>query len=128
MADEPVSLIDNVMPAQGMPLGGMVDEEIEIEEIEEPTDIVEEEDGSVVLNFEEAIKTQLMAEPDAIWPSFWKNGYWPISPPSFWGTMRTTRAGARIGRMPIPRVSGFLASSMKIAKNLSAAPVVSPIL
>ena len=65
MADEPVSLIDNVMPAQGMPLGGMVDEEIEIEEIEEPTDIVEEEDGSVVLNFEEAIKTQLMAEPDA---------------------------------------------------------------
>ena len=65
MADEPVSLIDNVMPAQGMPLGGMVDEEIEIEEIEEPTDIIEEEDGSVVLNFEEAIKTQLMAEPDA---------------------------------------------------------------
>ena len=65
MADEPVSLIDNVMPAQGMPLGGLGDEEIEIEEIEEPTNIIEEEDGSVVLNFEEAIKTELMAEPDA---------------------------------------------------------------
>jgi hypothetical protein len=65
MANEPVSLIDNVMPAQGMPLGGLGDEEIEIEEIGEPTDIIEEEDGSVVLNFEEAIKTELMAEPDA---------------------------------------------------------------
>ena len=65
MADEPVSLIDNVMPAQGMPLGGFAEEEIEIEEIEDPTDIIEEEDGSVILNFEEAIKTELMAEPDA---------------------------------------------------------------
>ena len=65
MADEPISLIDNAMPAQGMPLGGLGEEEIEVEEIEEPTDIMEEEDGSVVLNFEEAVKEQLQAEPDA---------------------------------------------------------------
>tara|TARA_R110002020_G_scaffold460844_1_gene679501 strand:+ start:997 stop:3372 length:2376 start_codon:yes stop_codon:yes gene_type:complete len=58
------------MPAQGMPLGGLGDpeEEIEIEEIEEPTSMVEEEDGSVVLNFdgmEDLIKEELQKEPDA---------------------------------------------------------------
>ena len=65
MADEPVSLIDSVIPSQGMPLGGLVEEEIEIEEIEEPTDIFEEEDGSVILNFEEMVSEELQAEPDA---------------------------------------------------------------
>ena len=65
MADEPVSLIDGGMPSQGMPLGGMSEEEIEVEEIEEPTDIEEQEDGSVVLNFEEMLTEQLQAEPDA---------------------------------------------------------------
>jgi len=48
-----------------MPLGGLVEEEIEIEEIEEPTDIFEEEDGSVILNFEEMVSEELQAEPDA---------------------------------------------------------------
>jgi|TARA_R110002020_G_scaffold524_6_gene2645 hypothetical protein len=65
MADEPISLIDTAIPSQGMPLGGLTDEEIEVEEIEEPTDIMEEEDGSVVLSFEGAVSEQLMAEPDA---------------------------------------------------------------
>ena len=35
MARQPTSLIDNVVPSQGMPLGGLTDEEIEVEEIEE---------------------------------------------------------------------------------------------
>jgi len=65
MANEPASLIDGVMPSQGMPLGGMSDEEIEVEELEEPTSIVEEEDGSVVLNFEDMLTEQLQTEPDA---------------------------------------------------------------
>ena len=65
MAEEPVSLIDGGMPSQGMPLGGMSEEEIEVEEIEEPTDIEEQDDGSVVLNFEEMLTEQLQAEPDA---------------------------------------------------------------
>ena len=65
MANEPASLIDGVMPSQGMPLGGMSDEDIEVEEIEEPTSMVEEEDGSVVLNFEDMLTEQLQAEPDA---------------------------------------------------------------
>ena len=37
MAKEPISLIESPMPSQGMPLGG-TDEEIEVEEIEEPTE------------------------------------------------------------------------------------------
>ena len=65
MARQPTSLIDNVVPSQGMPLGGLTDEEIEVEEIEEPTDMLEEEDGSVVFNFEDALEEQLQAEPDA---------------------------------------------------------------
>ena len=64
MAKEPISLIESPMPSQGMPLGG-TDEEIEVEEIEEPTEIVEEEDGSVVLNFEEFVSEELQAEQDA---------------------------------------------------------------
>ena len=65
MARQPTSLIDSVVPSQGMPLGGLTDEEIEVEEIEEPTDMLEEEDGSVVFNFEDALEEQLQAEPDA---------------------------------------------------------------
>lgn len=52
------------MPSQGMPLGGS-EEEIEVEEIEEPTDMMEDEDGSVVLNFDEMITEELQTEPDA---------------------------------------------------------------
>jgi hypothetical protein len=63
MADTPISLIDSAMPSQGMPQE--FEEEEEIEVIEEPTEITEEEDGSVVLNFEDAIQEELMAEQDA---------------------------------------------------------------
>jgi len=59
------SLLDNIMPSQGMPLGGLTDEEIEVEQIQEPTEMLEQEDGSVVLNFEDAIQEQLQAESDA---------------------------------------------------------------
>tara|TARA_R100001594_G_scaffold46669_3_gene79738 strand:- start:7009 stop:9381 length:2373 start_codon:yes stop_codon:yes gene_type:complete len=52
------------MPAQGEPLIEE-DEEIEVEEIQEPTDIIEQEDGSVILNFEGAIQEELMADQDA---------------------------------------------------------------
>jgi len=65
MADEPTSLIDGPIPSQGMPLGGLTDQEIDVEEIQDPTEIVEEEDGSVVINFEDALSEQLQAEPDA---------------------------------------------------------------
>ena len=57
--------MDNAIPSQGMPLGGLTDEEIEVEEIQDPTEILEQEDGSVVFNFEEAIQEELQAEPDA---------------------------------------------------------------
>ena len=49
MANEPTSLIDGAMPPQGMPLGGMGDEEIEVEEIEEPVDLSEEGDFDKLL-------------------------------------------------------------------------------
>jgi len=62
MADTPISLIDSAMPSQGMP---QELEEEEIEVIEEPTEITEEEDGSVILNFEDAVQEELMAEQDA---------------------------------------------------------------
>ena len=70
MADEPTSLIDGPIPSQGMPLGGLTDqeidvEEIDVEEVEDPTEIVEEEDGSVLINFEDMITEELQAEPDA---------------------------------------------------------------
>jgi len=67
MAREPISLIDNSIPSQGqgMPLGGLGNEEIEVEEIEEPTEMTEEDDGSVVFNFGEMVTEELQAEPDA---------------------------------------------------------------
>jgi len=64
MADTPISLIDNAMPAQGF-TDDFVEEEEEIEVIEEPTEVIEEEDGSVVLNFEDAVQEELLAEQDA---------------------------------------------------------------
>ena len=66
MANGRTSLIDNAMPAQGTPLGGVTDEEIEVEEIEEPTEMMEEEAGSVLINFDQAIQEALQAEADAI--------------------------------------------------------------
>tara|TARA_R110000787_G_scaffold1898_2_gene7975 strand:+ start:299 stop:2713 length:2415 start_codon:yes stop_codon:yes gene_type:complete len=70
MASEPTSLIDGVMPSGGMPLGGLSDEEIDVEQIQDPTEMVEEDDGSVVLNFgdgdfEDAVTKELQADPDA---------------------------------------------------------------
>ena len=65
MANGRPSLIDKIMPAEGMPLGGLTDEDIEVEQIEEPTGMIEEEDGSVVLNFEKQIQERMQAEPDA---------------------------------------------------------------
>ena len=65
MADEPASLIDGGMPAAGMPLGGISEEEIEVEEIEDPAEMIEEEDGSVIVNFEDAVEKELQADPDA---------------------------------------------------------------
>ena len=64
MADTPVSLIDETMPSQGLPIEGFEEEE-EIEVIEEPGDITEEEDGSVVIDFEKKVQEELEAEPDA---------------------------------------------------------------
>jgi hypothetical protein len=64
MARNPASLIDSAMPAQGEPLIEE-DEEIEVEEIQEPTDIIEQEDGSVILDFEGAVQEELMADQDA---------------------------------------------------------------
>lgn len=59
--------IEKIMPSQGMPLGGLIDEEIEVEveQVEDPTEMIEQEDGSVLLNFEEQLQEQLQAEPDA---------------------------------------------------------------
>jgi hypothetical protein len=65
MAEGRPSLIDAVMPAQGMPLGGLGDEEIEVEEIQEPTDMLEQDDGSVLINYEEVIQEQMLADQDA---------------------------------------------------------------
>ena len=65
MADEPASLIDGGMPASGMPLGGISEEEIEVEEIEDPAEMIEEEDGSVIVNFADAVEKELQADPDA---------------------------------------------------------------
>ena len=65
MANGPTSLVDTAITSQGMPLGGLTDEEIEVEQIEDPSEMLEQEDGSVVLNFEDAMKEELQAEPDA---------------------------------------------------------------
>ena len=64
MADTPVSLIDDAIPARGLPMEGFEEEE-EIEVIEEPETITEEEDGSVVIDFEKRVEEEIMAEPDA---------------------------------------------------------------
>jgi hypothetical protein len=64
MADRPVSLIDNAIPSQGIPIDEFEEEE-EIEVIEEPEDITEQEDGSVVIDFEKRVQEEIMAEPDA---------------------------------------------------------------
>ncbi|MAK52306.1 hypothetical protein [Marinobacter sp.] len=64
MAETPISLIDGAMPAQGENL--LEEEEsIEVEGLEDPTEIIEEEDGSVIINFEDAIKEQMLTEQDA---------------------------------------------------------------
>ena len=71
MANEPTSLIDGGMTSGGMPLGGLSDEEIDVEMIEEPTEMIEEEDGSVVLNFgdgtdlDSLMAEELQSDPDA---------------------------------------------------------------
>ena len=67
MAREPISLIDTSMPSQGMPVEDFEDDEIEVEEVEseDPLEIIEEEDGSVLFNFEDAIAEEIQAEPDA---------------------------------------------------------------
>ena len=64
MAETPISLIDGAMPAQGE---NLLEEEdsIEVEGLEDPTEITEEEDGSVIINFEDAIKEQMLTEQDA---------------------------------------------------------------
>jgi hypothetical protein len=64
MAETPISLIDGAMPAQGE---NLLEEEdtIEIEALEDPTEIIEEEDGSVVINFEDAIQEEMLTEQDA---------------------------------------------------------------
>ena len=66
MANGRSAMVDGAIPAQGMPLGGPDKEvEIEVEEVQEPTEMIEEEDGSVLLNFGKAIEDELQAEPDA---------------------------------------------------------------
>jgi hypothetical protein len=67
MADTPGSLMDGAIPAQG-PLEEFFqdgEDDIEIEVIEEPSEIIEEEDGSVTLNFEDAVQEELLADQDA---------------------------------------------------------------
>ena len=69
MANEPTSLIDGVMPSSGSSFQGMDDTEIdiEIEEMDESPEMEEQEDGSVVLNYEEQkrFKEALFAEHDS---------------------------------------------------------------
>ena len=65
MANGRPSLIDEIMPAQGTPIAEMMEEEVEVEQIEEPAEMIEEEDGSVILNFEKQMQERLQAEPDA---------------------------------------------------------------
>jgi hypothetical protein len=65
MANGRSAMVDSAIPAQGMPLGGLTEEEIEVEQIEEPTEMLEQEDGSVVVNFEDMLQEELQADPDA---------------------------------------------------------------
>ena len=64
MANGRPSLIDDIMPAQGTPIADLMHEEVDIE-VGDPTEIIEEEDGSVLFNFGPQIQEQLQAEPDA---------------------------------------------------------------
>ena len=64
----PPSQIDSAMPGSGMDLEGGEDIEVEVEEEEEeavPSAIIENEDGSVDLDFNEIVKEELLAEHDA---------------------------------------------------------------
>jgi len=63
----PPSQIDTPLPGAGMPVGeDLIEEEVEVEEVEEePSEITEEEDGSVVLSFENAVKEEMLSEQDA---------------------------------------------------------------
>ena len=65
MANGRPSLIDDIMPAQGTPIVELMEEEVDVEEIGDPTEMIEEEDGSVILNFGQRIQEQLQTEPDA---------------------------------------------------------------
>ena len=69
MANEPTSLIDEVMPSSGSPFQGMDEREIdiEIEEMDESPEMEEQEDGSVILSYEEQkrFKEALFAEHDS---------------------------------------------------------------
>ena len=62
----PPSQIDSAMPGAGIPLEGDEEIEVEVEEEEvEPSEIIENEDGSVVLDFNSVVKEELLAEHDA---------------------------------------------------------------
>jgi hypothetical protein len=66
MAQEPVSLLDSVMPAQGMPLGGLAggdDEGLDIEEIYLPDEEGVEE--SFMDELESMAEEELLSQPDA---------------------------------------------------------------
>ena len=66
MANGRSAMVDGAIPAQGMPLGGPNEEvEIEVEEVEDPTEMLEQEDGSVVVNFEDMLQEELQADADA---------------------------------------------------------------
>ena len=66
MANGRSAMVDGAIPAQGMPLGGPNEEvEIEVEQIEDPTEMLAQEDGSVVVNFEDMLQEELQADADA---------------------------------------------------------------
>ena len=63
----PPSQIDTPLPGAGMPVGeDLIEEDVEVEEVEEePSEITEQEDGSVVLDFEGAVAEEMLSEQDA---------------------------------------------------------------
>ena len=67
MANEPTSLIEDAMPSQGSPFEDMAESniDIEIEETDESPGMEEQEDGSVLVNFEKQFKEALFAEHDS---------------------------------------------------------------